>query len=569
MLITVTCAGCTGTIGDIERACTSSDGPPDGLAPCLPEIEGATSACSGPATTGGSQLQRLTRWQIENSLEDLFGPEGIAPVLPRIGELPAESVDDAFEVSDRFVSSQLQDTMIDIGLDLGDAVVSDPDIRRNVFGDCTDESECLETYLESFATRVFRRPLTSDEKDRARQTLARATDASEGLAEVLAAHLASPHFLIRWELGERELEPSVLELTPYEVASRLSFGLADSPPDATLLALAASGDILNEDTLRSQGARLLDSPRGREKAVALVFSWLDLPRTLDMSTLPSEFLDGVDTEGLGEAAVTETARFIEFVLFEEHGGFDDLLRSHVSFAEHPALAEIYGHAPAVDGPATMPTERHGLLHRLPFLFSASPRTNLIERGVKVRRNLFCNTMPTPSLDLINRRDERPLTDEERASLDHLSLVEHETDEPVCMTCHGFINPTGGSFEDFDSISRLRDTERTFDVEGRLAQEVPIRTAGDVPIAMDETLPVSRSSDLIEYLARSEDATACFSLRVFEQSHRRLADPRDACALETALTAMVTEGAVFDGIVSFFVHNASGIRRQASEGAEHE
>lgn len=560
--------GCTGTIGESAGAplppvlCTPGATPSDSV-PCLPT--GSASACEEPATTGVSELQRLSSWQLENALVDLFGAEAVEAVGEQTANLPQENVGDAFQVFDRFVSSQLQETMIDVGLGIADRAVTDESLRARVFGSCASDSECLENYLETFATRVFRRPLTDSEKERSRQVLSRAADPAEGLADVLASHLASPHFLVHWELGEAERAPALLELTPYEIAARLSFGLADSPPDESLLALAESGAILESNVQEAEASRWLDSERGRSKVTALVFLWLDLERSIDLSTLPEEVVGDLDVRGLGDAAIAETERFIEHVIFEQNGRFEDLLTSHASFADHPTLAEIYGHAPAAgDEPQTMPDERHGILHRLPFLFSPRARTNLIERGVKVRRNVFCNSMPTPDLEVINRRDERPLTEDEQVSLDHLSLVEHETDETLCMTCHAMINPTGGSFEDFDSLGRLRDTEFTFYSDGRPGEEVPIRTAGDVPVGMDETLAVSRSSDLIEYLASSESAAACFSLRVFEQSQRRLTDVRDACALETALNAMVeSSGTVRAGIVRFFVHNATGLRRQST------
>ena len=108
--------------------------------------------------------------------------------------------------------------------------------------------------MTSFAGRAFRRPVAPKEVDQflGFVTLARKQGDSfeEGIATALQAVLVSPNFLYRIErnppaTGGRSTVP----VGPYELASRLSYFLWSSMPDAELLRAAGQGSLLKPSEL--------------------------------------------------------------------------------------------------------------------------------------------------------------------------------------------------------------------------------------------------------------------------------------------------------------------------------
>src|SRR5690606_21281943 len=120
-------------------------------------------------------------------------------------------------------------------------------------GEAPAQLEARRTYtrglLRDFATRAFRRPIDEATVERL-LTLSEAVAAQEGntyesgVAQAMVATLASPRFLFREEgvepLRPGEKHPNVDE---YALASRLSYFLWSSMPDAELIELAGQGRL--------------------------------------------------------------------------------------------------------------------------------------------------------------------------------------------------------------------------------------------------------------------------------------------------------------------------------------
>ena len=109
------------------------------------------------------------------------------------------------------------------------------------------QADCRHTFLESFLLRAFRRPATPDEVPHFDTVLAGGEAKggqgfAGGVRAVIEEVLQSPKFLYRIEVGEPSAErPGWAHLTPYELASRLSFFLWLSSPDDALLEAARQG----------------------------------------------------------------------------------------------------------------------------------------------------------------------------------------------------------------------------------------------------------------------------------------------------------------------------------------
>ena len=117
--------------------------------------------------------------------------------------------------------------------------------------------------LTRFMTRAYRRPVPAGRSGRKLALFEKLRAGKPWFVEAikvpLAAVLASPHFLY---LVEPEPGPAAPRtLTTYELASRLSYFLWSSMPDAELMRLAQSGELTQPDILRGQVNRLLADAR--------------------------------------------------------------------------------------------------------------------------------------------------------------------------------------------------------------------------------------------------------------------------------------------------------------------
>ncbi len=131
--------------------------------------------------------------------------------------------------------------------------------------------------LAGFAERAFRRPVDDATKARlaalAEAVSARAGQTFEGgVAQAMAAVLTSPRFLFREEDAEPGASPRYPFVDEFALASRLSYFLWSSMPDAELLRLAAEHKL--RANLRAQVDRMLADSRSAEFIRNFVGQWL-------------------------------------------------------------------------------------------------------------------------------------------------------------------------------------------------------------------------------------------------------------------------------------------------------
>src|SRR5205814_10140659 len=96
--------------------------------------------------------------------------------------------------------------------------------------------------VTDYGMRLFRRPVTTDEATTYATFLSdqsKLDPAPTAVASLVRVMLLSPDFLYRTELGTSV--PGTVTLNGYEIASLLSYSIADIPPDDTLMQEAPSG----------------------------------------------------------------------------------------------------------------------------------------------------------------------------------------------------------------------------------------------------------------------------------------------------------------------------------------
>jgi hypothetical protein len=411
-------------------------------------------------------LTRLTTAQYANSIADLFGED---VVVARSLE-PDTSVDGLLAVGASITSlsawgvEQYERTAFDIA----DQVMADAGLY-GWFLSCTPEgeidSDCASEALEIAGRFTWRRPLTSGELDRlvdladgASSTLG---DFHEGLAFGLAALLQSPHFLYR--VVEGKPVDGERAYTDWEMASRLSFFLWNTTPDADLLAAAEAGELTDSKTLGSHVDRMLEDPRAIDGA-RNIFS--DLFHLYDLEDLSKDTtIFPFWTPDVKSAAREETLRLIETWIFEDEGDYRDLFTSTRTFVDR-RLAALYGiPAPLPDGFGEVTLDkdqgRRGLLGHISLLaLNSHPvSTSVTRRGQFVREVLLCQPIPPPPSGVdtsIPAPDENARTMRER--------VKRHLEDPVCASCHQLTDPVGLGLENFDAIGLWREMENEAEID---------------------------------------------------------------------------------------------------------
>jgi hypothetical protein len=324
--------------------------------------------------------------------------------------------------------------------------------------------------LVALAERAFRRPLEPREESRLRtlyDTL-RKKDVphDEAIRAVLAHVLVSADFLYKIEQASPGTDAK--PVSDYELASRLSYFLWSSMPDAQLLAVAESGRLHDPEVLKSEVRRMLAAPASRRLAEEFGTQWLHVHGFAS--------LDEKNAELFPTFADLRADMEEETVLF-----LDDFFRNDRSIlalvdADHTflneRLAKHYGiegvvgnHLRRVDG-----VRKHGrgsilcLATTLSTQAGAS-RTSPILRGNWLYETILGEKLPKPPKDVPQLAETVP------TGLSERQLIAMHSENAACAKCHRRIDPFGFALEEFDAIGRLR----TADASGK-----PLDTKATLP-----------------------------------------------------------------------------------------
>ncbi|MEQ9407641.1 MAG: DUF1592 domain-containing protein [Fuerstiella sp.] len=327
------------------------------------------------------------------------------------------------------------------------------------------ESVHLHSVL-ALADRAWRRPLTAAQKNSISELYVHLRDSElpheDAIRLVIARILTSPAFLYRQETPSPGTGQS--GVSDAELASRLSYFLWSSMPDAELRAAAdaglLTGDSADGELLR-QTHRLLRHPRTRRMAIHFACQWLHL-RNFDQNDDKNERLYP-EFAALRGDMYEETVRFFED-MFRHDGSILDLLNADHTFL-NPALARHYG-IEGVDSENWQRVEgvqrhqRGGILAMATVLASQSgaSRTSPILRGNWISETLLGERLPRPPPDIPQLPETVP------TGLTARQLIERHSSDAACAHCHERIDPFGFALEQYDAIGRLRaetaDTETT-------------------------------------------------------------------------------------------------------------
>jgi hypothetical protein len=345
--------------------------------------------------------------------------------------------------------------------------------------------------LRDFTRRAFRRPadeLTLTQLVALAERVYQQPDKTfeEGIAEAIVAILASPRFLFRLEAigssGPGEMHPLVDE---HSLASRLSYFLWSTMPDAELLRLADEGEL--RENLAAQVARMVKNPRSGEFAQNFAGQWL---RARDVETVainaravlrrgrgrgrrtgfggPRFEFDGP----LRQAMRRETEMLFEHILREDRSVLE-LIDSDYTFLNE-RLASLYG-IPDIPGNemrrVALPegSPRGGVLTQATMLTVTSnpTRTSPVKRGLFILDNILGTPAP-PAPGGVPELEEAAKQFEDREPTLREVLERHRQDA-LCASCHARMDPLGIALENFNALGMSRESEndQPIDASGEL------------------------------------------------------------------------------------------------------
>lgn len=332
--------------------------------------------------------------------------------------------------------------------------------RAAAFGKRLVDSEPrhLEGVL-GFAEGAYRRPLTAAERDELtalyRRLRGQELPHEEAVRLTLARVLVAPAFLYKLETPGPAA--AAVPVADGELATRLSYFLWSSAPDAELRGLAVAGKLRDPDVLAAQARRMLRDDRVRRLAVEFGCQWLHV-RGFDRMNEKSE-RHFPAFAGLRAAMYEESVLFFTD-LFRADRSVSSILDADATFLNEP-LAKHYG-IPGVAGDHWRRVEgvrkygRGGILGLSTTLATqaGASRTSPILRGNWVSEVLLGEKLPRPPKGVPQLPDDEAAT----AGLTVRQLVEKHTTDPKCAVCHKRIDAYGFALEAFDPIGRRRDKD---------------------------------------------------------------------------------------------------------------
>ncbi len=437
--------------------------------------------------------------------------------------------------------------------------------------------------LGAFATRAFRRPLQNDTVKRLADLAASVwSEPSQcfesGVSRAMEAVLASPRFLFLEETTEPQREGETHpRIDEYSLASRLSYFLWSTMPDAELLELAGTGKL--RENVKPQLARMLADEKSQAFFRNFPGQWLQardieaipidarsvLRRDqkpdpeieearrvfMELRTKESTELTADEQASMEKARAVfrrsndrlrdadfpgnlrrdmrrETEQYFEYVIRHDRP-LTELIDSDYTFLNE-RLAQHYG-VPGVQGddlvkvilPAGSP--RGGILTQGSVLAVTSnpTRTSPVKRGLFILDNILGTPPPPPPPDIPSLEDNSGRGRPSEFTLRE-TLLRHRADAQ-CASCHNRMDPIGLAFENFNAMGQWRESER-----GK-----PVDTSGQ--LISGETFPAARELKKILVANHRDAFHRCFIEKLLLYALGRGLDHRDETTVDLLMDVL--------------------------------
>jgi len=542
--------GCSGTIGETQSRGGAGSG--------RTGIGGSTVGGGGVVVAGDacktldpgpSYIRRLNRFEYNNTVRDLLG-DTTAPAT----DFPAEEMSLGFDNNAQALeaSPALTEQYMLTAEKLAATAITNLTKLAGCDPAKTGADACGQTFVDTFVPKAFRRPIDADERQRFLGIFkaGQATDFATGVRWVVETVLISAPFLYRVEFGAPPVNgEKVVKLDSYEMASRLSYLLWASMPDAQLLDAAKADKLQAPADIAAQATRMLADPKAKIAIGHFNEQWLHLDSIEAAEKDATVFPDFSDD--MASMLSESTHRFVEDIFWND-GKFNSLFESSTVFV-NTKLAQYYG-LPSVTGTdyARVKMDHAAGILSQPGMMSMLGKANQtapVQRGKFIREQLLCNSLPPPPANIQIKAPELSPTLSTRER-----FTEHRT-QALCAGCHTMMDPIGLGLENFDGSGKYRTTENG----------MPIDASGEVT-SSDITGTFNGATELAQKLASSNQVKECVSTSLFHFAYGRADTAADQCSLAVLAKSFADSGYTFQGLVTALVKtDAFLLRRQIPAG----
>lgn len=490
-------------------------------------VDGLIQASASQPRAGRSPFRRLTRLEYNNSVRDLlalpydivaiaerlpytksyFQPAATRmprvvevdaieygqplPVLLRDSSLPGENRAE-YGFTNFTENLNTSPLLMERYLSLAAEIAKHPNLERDsapfrLLLQSTTRP-LLASRLRTFLSSAFRRPVDAAETERYLKIYDGSKHSHEfAIRALLRATLSSPAFLLR---TERALPDQRVD--QYALASRLSYFLWASSPDAELFELASAGQLYDPAILSAQLRRMIRDRKVRELSDTFAVQWLQLNEMFgaqpDVELFKHYYIFdvfGTNKGNLAQDMLAEALLLFETILIEDRP-ITDILHVPFTYAnnrlmKHYRIDALYpkeikeaANFGNRKGPSRFyridlkDENRGGILTMGATLtMNSSPRrTSPVFRGAWILEAIFNRPPPPPPAAVPTLEaaaaDQGNLTVRQR-------LAEHRKN-PACASCHARMDPLGLALENFDAVGVWRDSEHgtPVDASGQLS-----------------------------------------------------------------------------------------------------
>jgi hypothetical protein len=518
---------------------------------------GAAGTSSGPVdpnAAGLMPMRRLTNREYNNTVRDLLGdlskPAAQFPTdrdktfaFRRAGDLAVQDATLIRTAAETLAAAAVPKLSPNSAL-----LPCDP---------ASGEDACARAFVAKFGQRAFRRPLTADETTRlvALYTAGRTTlklGFADALGLVIEGALQAPQFLYHWEAPPADPnvhEGAVIRLSPYQIASRLSYFVWGSMPDDALLADAAAGKLDTAAGVETAARRLLSDAKAKDTVSSFFADWLELDGLPDRTKSTTAYPEYNQT--VQASMLDETRTFVESVAFGGDGKLSTLLGAPYSYVNQ-TLGPVYG----TSGGGTtfektnLPAgQRAGFLTQGAFLALTgnADGSNPVRRGKFVYEKLLCHSLPPPPANVPNPKPASA------GGTTRMRFAEH-SQNACAKGCHAVMDPIGFAFENYDGVGKYRTMDNG----------MPVDASGS--ITLDGTMHTFNDAvGLIGLLAQSPEVRRCFAGEWSRFALSRVETDKDAVSLQSTAAAFASDAATIQDLMAAVATMRSFRYRSPSPG----
>jgi hypothetical protein len=460
-------------------------------------------------------LRRLNVAEYNNTVRDLLGTAS-TPADKFAGDNVADGFDtlgEALSFSD-VLGQAVENAATTLATELLARPATDP-IRTKILvcaPTAANLSTCLTQIMTTFMKNAYRRPVTAAEVAGVVQLASAITtssgDVNRGLNAAFTRVLLSPYFMFHVELGAPN-SAAPTNLNDYELASRLSYFLWSSMPDATLMQ-AADATMLSPAgaPYSTQVDRMLADPKAQGLVDDFAGQWLWIREVSGVSPDPALF-PTVD-QALLDAIPQETGLFFKSLLTGAKP-LSTLLLANYTFV-NARLAKHYGLPGGGTAFAQVPlpatSNRMGILGQETFLTTTSQpnRTSPVKRGEWILEQLLCDPPPAPPPNVPTLP---PIVT--GSGLTGRAYLEQHVQNPYCAGCHTSIDPIGFTLENFDAVGSYRtlDNGQAIDPSGQMPDGTKFNGLAEIAqwVAKDPRFPRCMTKQMMTFaIGRSFDSS---------------------------------------------------------------